>query len=294
MVKNRLGLDRHIPEATKRIIRKSCGFGCVVCGSVPYDYDHLHNKFHTVGEHDPDDIVLLCSKHHRLKTAGILSPDRILVAKRNRESLDSEARFKLELIRDEFLTIWGSNVITASNNSIMVDGEPILTLATTGNELEPLLISGQFRDRFGNVICVIHENEFVARSMDLGDFTIVANRFIYSMPDGTIGLAFTLDDQKIHISTAFHAKSDAHVAVKDDLLQVGNLFRAIRFERCKFLQNQTAISVGTGCDQFSFKDIDIRQIAGSRMPQCIASHSTVGVSVEGRKRSKITSNYDRL
>lgn len=294
MSQNRQGLSRHIPETTKKLVRKACGYGCVVCGSIPYDYDHLKTEFNVADEHDPDDIVLLCNNHHRLKTAGILSAERILDAKRHRSSLDSETRFKLELVRNDFLTVWGSTVITASNNSILVDDEPILTFAKTDNDLEPLLISGRFRDKTGNLICVIKENEFVARSAHLGDFTVISNRFTYSMPDGSTGLAFTLDDQKIHIFSAFHTKSDAHVAVNDDLLQVGNLFSAMRFRRSKFLQNQTAISVGTCCDQFSFDHVDLSRIAGGEMVECMASHSAVGVFVAGRKRPKITSNYDRL
>lgn len=293
MNQNRQGLSRHIPEPTKKLVRKACGYGCVVCGSIPYDYDHLKTEFNAAEEHDPDDIVLLCDKHHRQKNARILSVERILDAKRHRSSLNSETRFKLDLIRDDFLTVWGSTIITASDNSIVVDDEPILTLTKTDNDLEPLLISGRFCDKTGNPICVIKQNEFITRSANLGDFTVISNRFTYLMPDGTTGLAFVLDDQKIHISSAFHAKSDAHVSVRDEVLQVGNLFRAVRFSRSNFLHNQTAISVGTCCDQFSFDGVDLSRIPANEMIECTASHGRIGIFVAGRKRSKITSNYDR-
>lgn len=294
MAQNKLGLSRHIPEATKKLVRKACGFGCVICGSVPYDYDHLATEFNAAEAHNPDDIVLLCDKHHRQKTAGILSVDRILAARRKRDFLDSETRFKLELIRNDFLTIWGSTVITANDNSIIVDESPILNFTKTDNDLEPLLISGEFHDKFGNVICTIENNEFVSRSANLGDFTVISNRFRYLMPDGTVGLAFSLDDQKIHISSAFHAKSDAHVFVNGDLLQVGNLFRALRLRRGHLLHNQTAISVGTCCDHFSFIGVDISRIAGNEMVEFGASGNGVGVRVAGNRRLNLTSNYSRL
>lgn len=294
MTQNSRGLGRHIPEATKKMVRKHCGFGCVVCGSVPYDYDHLRTHFNAAKEHDPEDIVLLCDKHHRYKTVGILSVERILDAKRRRMSQDSETRFKLDLIRDEFLTVWGSTVITASDNSIIVDGEPILNFTKTDNDLEPLLISGRFHDKAGNTICEIKNNEFVTRSKGLGDFTVISNRFTYLMPDGTIGLAFTLDDEKIHITSALHAKSDAHVYVKDDTLQVGNVHRVLRYRRSSFLLNQTAISVGTCYDNFSLEGCDLSLIPGNEFIDCKTSNYSVGVAVAGRMRSKITCNYDRL
>lgn len=294
MTHNSRGLSRHIPDAVKKIVRQSCGYGCVVCGSVPYDYDHLRTQFHEADEHDPDDIVLLCDQHHRQKTAGILSVKRILDAKRNRVSQDSETRFKLELIREDFLTVWGSTIITASDNSIIVDGDPILNFTKTDNDLEPLLISGKFHDKAGNEICIIDNNEFISRSRRLGDFTIISNRFTYSMPDGTVGLAFALDDEKIRITSALHTKSDAHVYVKDEVLQVGNVHQMLRFRRSSFLLNQTAISVGTCYDNFSLENFDLSRIPGNEFIECNTSHNSIGVAVAGRKRSKITCNYDRL
>ncbi len=59
MSKNKHGLGRDIPRAVKTEIRERCGFGCVMCGQIPYDYDHLATPFIEATEHDPDDIVLL-------------------------------------------------------------------------------------------------------------------------------------------------------------------------------------------------------------------------------------------
>lgn len=54
----------------KRAVRQRCGFGCVMCGSPVFDYEHIDGYANT--GHDPDRITLLCTDHHREKTAGRL------------------------------------------------------------------------------------------------------------------------------------------------------------------------------------------------------------------------------
>tara|TARA_R110002020_G_scaffold55744_11_gene154497 strand:- start:4323 stop:5207 length:885 start_codon:yes stop_codon:yes gene_type:complete len=294
MAFNRHGLGRHIPEGIKRTVRASCNFGCVICGSVPYDYDHLSEEFNAAEEHDPDDIVLLCDKHHRLKTAGILSVERILDAKKKRVSAASETRFKLELIRPDFETIWGSNVITAADNSILVDDEHVLTFRKSENDLEPLLLSGEFRDKTGNLLCAISDNEFVSRSDNVGDFTVIANRFTYKTPNGDIALAFLLNDARMHITSAFHVKRDAHVIVNGDMLRVGNVFSSMIFSKSAFRNVRTAISVGTGCDEFSYDRVDMGKIPTNSMSEVNMWDGHIGVRMDGRNRRRFTSNYDRF
>ncbi len=64
---NRFGLKRRIPPDVARAVRKRCGFGCVVCGSALYDYDHFSPEFKDAPGHDPLGVILLCPNHHRAK-----------------------------------------------------------------------------------------------------------------------------------------------------------------------------------------------------------------------------------
>jgi hypothetical protein len=64
---NRFGLKRSIPTDVARTVRQRCGFGCVVCGSAIYDYDHFDPEFKDARTHDPFGIILLCPNHHREK-----------------------------------------------------------------------------------------------------------------------------------------------------------------------------------------------------------------------------------
>jgi trigger factor len=60
-----------IPEPMNREVRQRCGFGCVICGLPLYEYEHLEG-WAKVQRHAAGEITLLCDRHHREKTAGLL------------------------------------------------------------------------------------------------------------------------------------------------------------------------------------------------------------------------------
>jgi hypothetical protein len=68
-----------IPNDIKRRVRQRCGFGCVVCGLPLYEYDHLV-PWSEVKTHEADNLVLLCDRHHREKTSGLLPVAQIVEA----------------------------------------------------------------------------------------------------------------------------------------------------------------------------------------------------------------------
>lgn len=76
--KNTFGLTRAIPEAVKREVRQRCGFGCVVCGSAIYDYEHFDPEFKDARAHDPKGIALLCPNCHRDKGNGLLPEEEYI------------------------------------------------------------------------------------------------------------------------------------------------------------------------------------------------------------------------
>ena len=62
---------RDIPEPIKRQVRQRCGFGCVVCGLPLFEFEHLKG-WANVQRHVAEEITLLCDRHHREKTSGLL------------------------------------------------------------------------------------------------------------------------------------------------------------------------------------------------------------------------------
>jgi hypothetical protein len=75
---NRFGLSRAIPSEVRREVRRRCGFGCVVCGSAIYDYEHYSPEFKDSDVHHAEGIALLCPTDHRKKNNGLLSEEDYL------------------------------------------------------------------------------------------------------------------------------------------------------------------------------------------------------------------------
>jgi hypothetical protein len=56
-----------IPARMKRAVRQRCGFGCVMCGSPVYVYEHMED-WAKVLKHEEENITLLCPTDHQDKT----------------------------------------------------------------------------------------------------------------------------------------------------------------------------------------------------------------------------------
>lgn len=68
----------------------------MVCGLPLYEYDHLLG-WAAVQRHVAEEITLLCDKHHREKTLGLLSNEAVRAANANPLNLQRAYRH---------LTIW--------------------------------------------------------------------------------------------------------------------------------------------------------------------------------------------
>jgi len=71
-----------IPLPIQRDVRQRCGFGCVICGCPLYEYHHMV-PYHESKQHVPDELTLLCDKHHKEATNSLLTDDQIQSADSN-------------------------------------------------------------------------------------------------------------------------------------------------------------------------------------------------------------------
>lgn len=104
-----------IPENIKRTVRKRCGYGCVLCGAQPYDYDHIV-EYETVKEHTEDNLTLLCKHHHGEKTLKNLPRELIEKANKSPYNLNQEET------KSRLLYYTGNNVeVNIGGNIIKYD-----------------------------------------------------------------------------------------------------------------------------------------------------------------------------
>lgn len=163
-----------ISEEIKRNVRKRCGFGCVICGNPVVDYDHIE-EYHIVKEHKEENITLLCTQHHREKTAGRLPKDFVIKANNNPYNLKETetGQNKLYYYGNEATIIIGSmNFYTKDfgNGSILI---PLIIykkipihFILKDNEL---LLNVKLRDKNDDIILLIENNELKV-SIGIWDF----------------------------------------------------------------------------------------------------------------------------
>lgn len=289
--RNKFGLGRTIPPEIKADVRRLCRYGCVVCGAIPFDYDHFRVPFAECTEHNADDIILLCDRHHRMKGARLLGVDVIEVALKRRRAGDHDFHFKLDLTSQDFQIHWPHNDISAAVQGIIIDGKPIFELKMQENELEPILLSGILSDYKGNDICIISDNEIVSRSNAIGDFTLTNNLFVYHSVDGNEALRFRLDDKGLHIEKIYHVRGDAYVRNRDGFLYAGNLIHTAKIKDFTAAFLDVAFDIGTCADRWDFSACDLSARPSSQMVGGLIVHSHAIAQFGGIPRTPISYTF---
>lgn len=121
---------RHISNATKRGVRKRCGFGCVFCGRPFYEYDHVV-PLSEGGTNDVDNITLLCHNHHGEKTRGLVSVEDVTAASGDPANLKVGATSPMKILSgaQTMAVQLGENEFASPGGKfvpLMVDGVPML------------------------------------------------------------------------------------------------------------------------------------------------------------------------
>jgi SEC-C motif len=219
MAMNRHGLSRSIPEETKRLVRRRCGFGCVICGNAITEYDHFDPAWADATEHRQEGIVLLCPTHHTEKSRGRLSSSAVKSANDNPFCVSAgSARHDFSLYNGE---LRGIRVGT----SMFKFKSPETTILTLG---EHLVFGFSVQD--GHVMFSLDlgvnskiENNVWISDSDGWDTTLVGRTVICRSERRRVELAFNLptdDDPVIQVNQLEFAFEGFTVELKNDKLRV--------------------------------------------------------------------------
>ncbi|MCZ2526012.1 HNH endonuclease [Streptomyces sp. NPDC059506] len=152
-----------IPEGTKRVVRRRCGFGCVLCGAPIYQYDHMHD-WALGGADDAENLTLLCASHHEEKTKKLIPLEKVRRANKDpfNRSRESSPAHILHYFGDSFEVILGSLRFTQKLDAegacklVSINSETLLKLRLEeGN----LLITLKLYDVRGEPLVTIIDNE---------------------------------------------------------------------------------------------------------------------------------------
>ena len=104
-----------IPNPVQREIRQRCRFGCVICGCPLYEYHHMVPWSETK-KHVADEITLLCDKHHKEVTNGLLTDHQVADANANPFNVQKgvSSPYGLHFSGDSFTCVIGGNRFTCT------------------------------------------------------------------------------------------------------------------------------------------------------------------------------------
>jgi HNH endonuclease len=214
-----------IPEPIKRQVRQRCGFGCVLCGIPLYEIDHLV-PYSAVKEHDPDNLVLLCDRHHTEKTKGLLSADQVAAAKAdpiNRRVGQSDP-YPLHYSGPHAVAVIGRSTFTfpwlGENpfTPLIVDDTPIILFRRQDDHL---LLTVQLFNAENELLVQILDNELVL-SVESWDVGFVGRTLTVRAGPGDIFVRMTFDPPAgVVIDGGRFWRNGIKINVEQGELQVG-------------------------------------------------------------------------
>ncbi|PXW33200.1 hypothetical protein DET57_1392 [Klebsiella oxytoca] len=150
--KNKHGLKRYIEADIARKIRQDAGYGCVMCGVMFVDYEHIEPEFKDAREHDPEKMTLLCKPCHDDVTYKRKTKKKVWLAKADpftkkhglvKGIFDPETEFKEVKI--------GSLTSTGSSIFMKVFGKPIFWFSEPEDPDEPIGFNAIFSSSDGMI-----------------------------------------------------------------------------------------------------------------------------------------------
>jgi hypothetical protein len=157
---NRFGLPRDIPDPIKRLVRQRDGFGCVVCGSAFFDYEHFAPPYVDAAEHRAQGIILLCPNCHR-KKGNFLSIEHIAAAAKKPKCREIGFSFgAFDLGSGHPGVRLGTNTFLNISKLINIFGDDVLSIDPPEEPNGPFRLSAEFRDENGTQIFTIDQNNW--------------------------------------------------------------------------------------------------------------------------------------
>lgn len=219
--------NRNIPHPIQREVRQHCGFGCVICGFPLYEYDHLKG-WANVKEHIANDITLLCDRHHREVTSGLLPRRKVIEANKLPYNLKT-GKSKPYVLHYEgnscSMEIGGNHFSTnymgrpTESIPLIVDGIPLI-----GFVLEDgyLLLNLNLFDRFNNVVLRIINNHLFY-SISPWDIQLVRKTLIVREKARQFLIRITFKPpNKVIINKGKFLCNGVEILVDDDHILVSN------------------------------------------------------------------------
>jgi len=190
---NKHGLRRYIKASVRREIRQHDGFGCILCGSAIYTYEHIDPVFEEATVHDPDKIALLCAGCHDRVTRGILSKETVKAAKKNPKCLRDGFSFGPFDIGAKYPIVKiGTLTVLETPKIISILDDSVLEIEPPEFEGGPFRLSALLSNAKGEEILRIDKNEWKTPTLNW-DVEVKGARIIVRNALGDIAVILRTD-----------------------------------------------------------------------------------------------------
>lgn len=161
---NKHGLTRDIPEGVKREVRQASYGGCVICGNLPYTYEHFDPPFADATEHRPEGIALLCPKHQQERLAGTLTIGAVRRALANPCNRDHHPVWTTHFTEDRMrLNLFG-NEVEGPSVGFAINGHVVFGIKAPQEPNGLWLMTGSFCDPSGRETLRFVDNEVITNN----------------------------------------------------------------------------------------------------------------------------------
>lgn len=273
---NKHGLKRYIEKPTRKKIREDAGYGCVVCGTLFCDYEHIEPEFHDAEEHDPEKMTLLCESCHGKVTGKRKSKRRVWEAKA--DPFCKKHNFTREEIDPSVIPTFkvGNNLFNDVEIILAIHGKPLIWLEPPEKVDEPFLVSAIFYDNAGQYIASINRNQFTS-VLGTHDVWGEGTRIEIRPQKGMIGLTLNIEgDKPVHVERINMNYLGNQVTVN----KAGQLtFGTLHLDNVQVMGANTAVNIG------SIPSIPFRDFSGqwkkATVAHQISKHELQIINVNG-------------
>jgi hypothetical protein len=118
-----------IEKPIKQQLRREVGFGCPIpgCGSPYLEWHHFDPPWREGHTNDPDGMIALCSKHHRMADAGTYTIGQLHEFKRAAgQHREKDVQGKFDWLRHKLLAVVGGGAFYETLQIFAYYGQPII------------------------------------------------------------------------------------------------------------------------------------------------------------------------
>lgn len=197
MKKNKYGLSRRVPPEIKRQIRKDDGYGCILCGDIFVQYEHIDPLWCDAEIHDASKMALLCTSCHDKVTHKRIA--KSIIAKAKKEPFCKRKGFaegKFYPHPEDMKIQIGSSVFSNTDIAITISGKPLIWITRDIHDKAcPLQYCGIFYDSSGRKIAYLNKNTFIGLIEEC-DFQAIENRIEVRVKQREINLILKIEGDK--------------------------------------------------------------------------------------------------